>query len=252
MNSNFATDSAPANGEYVLSVIQAWHRQACAVDEGDPDIDLTFETTVATWRDAADLYDWRRLARAMNNEWNIDRSLDEWRSVLEPAKTRTLRDVCGFIARHAMVSKIRPASLFGSQCLAAGAFLTVRSLLRDAGADVHRIAPSTLLHDYTRRYTDVFFGPITKLAPGALPDAKVKHPLYDLAIWATVLALLLLLIAAFVRSPWFMIVAAATCVVSYAATWVVAKCALPKKVSFGELKTFGDLAKALEENSVTQ
>ena len=57
----------PATAEYVLDVIRDSHRQQSQIDaEADPDVDLTFETTVAEWRDACDLIGWQGLGQALD------------------------------------------------------------------------------------------------------------------------------------------------------------------------------------------
>jgi hypothetical protein len=59
-----------ATPAYVLDVIRDQHRQQCGYDPmADSDAELTFETTIAEWRDACDLLDWRRLGRALDREW---------------------------------------------------------------------------------------------------------------------------------------------------------------------------------------
>jgi hypothetical protein len=53
--------------------------------------------------------------------------------VLEPAEAPTLRELCEFIAQASVRPSIEPVSIMGTTCLNAGAFLAIRSLLRDAG-----------------------------------------------------------------------------------------------------------------------
>ena len=96
MNTHYPTIDEPATPEYVLAVLRDDYRQQCQYDpEAEPDVDLTFETTVAEWRNACDLVGTHDLGRAENEVWGIHRGDDEWRAILEPAKARTLGDVCG-------------------------------------------------------------------------------------------------------------------------------------------------------------
>ena len=95
--------------------------------------------------------------------------------MLEPARTRTLRELFEFVAQKAMRPSIEPVNIMGSTCFTAGAFLTIRSLLRDSGADVYSVAPSTPLDQYARRYLWVFLGSVSRLAENTIP-VKLSTP----------------------------------------------------------------------------
>jgi hypothetical protein len=247
LNEQFPIARAPVTPEHVLEVLRDSYRQQCRYDpEAEPDIVLSFDTTVAEWRQACDLLPWRGIADAFNIEWGIQCSREQWKAALEPAKRRTLRDVCMLLAQHAELPQIRPVAIFGSACLSAGMFLTIRSLLRKAGADVAEVAPSTPLDSYTRRYPEVFLGPISWLAPGALPPVAIHHPAYDAAIWGCLAGLVLLMAGACVSSLSAMAAGLVLFIVSYATTWIAARGG-PSRVKFGDLKTFRDLATALVE-----
>jgi hypothetical protein len=158
----------PASPEYILAVIRDSHRQQCQSDpEAESGVELTFETTVDEWRYACDLLDWPHLARGLADQWKLDCPDDAWRNLLEPATERTLHDLCEFLARGATRPSVDPVRIMGTSCLTAGAFLTIRWILRDAGADVVAVTPSTPLCEYTRRYRGVFLGPISWLAESA-------------------------------------------------------------------------------------
>lgn len=82
-----------------LTVLRSQHRQQCRCDpEADPKMRLTLETTIAQWRTACDLMGWRQLATSLNEYWQTDIPLERWKSVLEPAEKRQLRDVCELLA----------------------------------------------------------------------------------------------------------------------------------------------------------
>jgi hypothetical protein len=251
MDLHYAIDSEPATPEYVLAVLQDQHRQACQFDpECEADIAITFETTVADWRTACDLLPWRPLGRAENKLWRINRSDNEWQAVLEPAHERRLFEVCQLIAGHARRPRISPYTVFGRDCDAAGAFLSVRSMLREAGANAEDIAPSTPLANYTRRYCSLFLGPISRLAPGALPPVRYRHLAYDAATWMMVLAVLLWPVVFWIGIPLLTAATAVLFAIGYAFSWLVAAGAtLPASVEFGSLKTFRDLAVVVSDSS---
>jgi hypothetical protein len=223
-------------------VIRDSHRQQCQFDsEADPNVELTFETTVAEWRVACDLVDCRRLGRALDDEWRLGRPEAAWRSILEPDEKRTLRDVCEFIASGATRQTIEPLIILGANCFPAGVFLAIRSLLREAGADVDDVTPSTPLDEYTRRHLGVFLGPISRLAPNALPAVHVSTPLYDLSITGILLGLLAASAGCLI-SPLLTAVGIVLTLASWAGTEITARHLLPSKVEFGSLRTFRDLA----------
>ncbi|WP_165219941.1 hypothetical protein [Aquisphaera insulae] len=248
MKDDRTTDLVPATPEYVLDVIRDSHRQQCRFDpEADPSVALTFETTVAEWRDACDLVDWRRLGRALDQEWRLGRPDASWRAVLEPARSQTLRDVCEFIATGASRPVIRPLTTLGRSCRPAGAFLAIRSLLREAGTDVDQVSPSTPLHDYTRRHPAVFLGPISRLAPNTLPAVGVSMPWYEASSFAIPCIGLLLLIAGLFLGPGWTIAGVVVFLVGWAGSWLTAGLP-PERVEFGDLRTFRDLARCLAES----
>lgn len=141
MDDRYPTIDEPATVVYVLAVLRDDHRQQCEYDAmADPDASLSLETTVAEWREACDLIPPSEPGRTLNQGWGIACSDAEWRHVLEPTHRRQLSGVCQLMARHATRRRIRPARLLGSDCAAAGAFLTIRSWLHQVGADVSDVA----------------------------------------------------------------------------------------------------------------
>ncbi len=239
----------PATPEYVLAVIRDSHRQQCQYDpEAEPDVELTLETTIAEWRYACDLLDWQQLGRALDGEWKLGRPDTEWYRVLEPAKKRTLRELCEFVAQGAVRPTIEPVRILGSTCLTAGAFLAIRSLLRDAGADVDSVAPSTSLDQYTRRHPGVFLGPISWLAPNALPKVTMSMPWYDLSFSGFLLGLLLAFAGSFI-SPLATAAGIVLALVSWVLDWIIADLLVPSRVAFGNLRTFRDLATVVADRA---
>ena len=243
MDVHYPTISEPATPDYVLAVLRDMHRQQCQYDpEADPTLSLSLDTTIAEWRKACDLVNWRALGHAQNRFWNIYCSDAEWRAVLEPANQKRLADVCGLIASRALRPRIRQASLFGCSCAAAGAFRTIRWLLAQAGACEDQITPSTPLARYARRYCERFLGPISRLAPGSLPLVRIRTPIYHIATKGILAGILCLLIGRWIGMPVLTIGGVFLFALSYALTWFAARCLLPASVEFGELRTFRDLA----------
>lgn len=239
----------PATSDYVLDVFRDSYRQQCQFDpEAEPHVELTFDTTVAEWRSACDLLEWRRLGRGLDFTWGMGCSDAAWQAVLEPEDERTLGDVCEFIARSASRPSIEPVKLLGATCLPAGAFLAIRTILGDAGADVDGLTPSTLLCEYTRRHLDAFLGPISRLAPNALPAVTISTPWHELVSAGLLLGVVITLIGWLVFPP-----ATAAGILlalgSWAASWITARRVPPSKVEFGSLRTFRDLARVVAQGA---
>jgi len=249
MDAQYPTIDEPATKEYVLSVFRDTHRRNfdSIAAEGDEFEDLTFDTTISDWKDAWD-YDLMltsEFGRSLNRWWKIECTTAQWRDVLKPAGEKRLEDLCSLIASRTTRPRIRPAHHLGRECDEAGAFLTIRSLLADAGADPHAITPSTPLAEFTRRHTATFFGPISNLAPGALHPAKIDTPIHDAVTAAFVSSVALMSLAGWVDSPGLTIVFVLAMASSFIASWIAARWILPKKVQFGALTTFRDLARVV-------
>jgi hypothetical protein len=237
----------PATPDYVLEVFRDFHRHECACGEADPELSLSFDTTIAEWTALWDFFNWRELAASLNESWGINCDLSDWRKALMPADERRLGDVCRLIARSAHRPAVRPARLAGRVCRPAGAFLTVRALLQEAGAPAETIAPSTPLAPFARRYCDVFLGPVSRLAPGALPPVRIYNPVVDAASWAFAAGLLCLVTGLCGR--WHGLTGAGVLALAgaYALLWFFAN--RPASVEFGELHTFRDLAMVIAAGS---
>jgi hypothetical protein len=252
----------PATPEYVLEVFRDSHRQQCQYDgEAEPSIELTFETTISQWRNACDLVGWRELGRALDNQWNLGRSVEDWGAVLEPSRKRTLGELCRLIAGSgAMRPVIEPFTILGSTCQSAGVFLAIRAILRDAGAEVDSLAPSTSLESYTSGYLYAFLGPISRLAPNALPDVRIdESPTGLLGLLGCLVGAGLLFggeflstgssFEAFVLALIAMSVGFLLIVGTVVWLWLCAGRATPSKVEFGSLRTFGALARVIADGT---
>ena len=245
MRVDYPTVSEPATPEYVLEVLRDQHRQQCEYDPAAESAELTLESTVAEWREACDLIQCPGLGRALNICWGVSIPDSEWWKVLEPSSTRRLRGVCELLARHVQRHQVRPARLLGSSCDTAGTFLTIRSLLADAGAPSEEIRPSTLLAPYTRRYPGVFLGPMSELSPGALPPVRVHTPVYNAALCVVLVGGLPFFTGMLFNATDVAWAGGILFAVGYVSLWIAACFVLPASVEFGDLRTFGDLVRTL-------
>lgn len=236
-----------ATPDDVLAILRDMHRQQCSYDfEADPTVSLSRESKVADWRWACDLVRTDRLARALNKYWNIEVPIETWRDVLEPQKERTLGGVCDLIAgAGAKAPRVRPVNLLGRACVPAGVFLTIRSELAAAGADVAEVAPSTPVAEYARRHFPVILGPVARLAPGALPVVKIRHPHYWACLHVLLVSIAVMVVAWCAGLTAVGVAAFWTALASYGALCFVALRVLPTSVGFEGIVTFRDLANTI-------
>lgn len=251
---DYAVGQTAATPEYVLAVIRDEHRQLCQFDPGAcASIDLSFDSTVKEWRDACDLVNWRKLGQSLNREWGIEVSARDWRLLLDSSHSKRLIDVATFIAERAQRPFVRPALIAGCTCSAAGAFLTIRSILWREGAPVEGLKPSTPLSEYTLGYAHVFLGPISKLAPGAMPLIVETHHTIRLVPVALLCFGLLAIIINFAVGPTLALfgVGVVSLLAGYLIGGLLAR-KIPSNICFENSKTFADLARALAPDAVLE
>jgi hypothetical protein len=252
MEIKYPVDHKPATPEYVLAVLNSHYCFSCQVSFGaEPHEPLTFDTTVSDWRAEAELLPWPRIEEAHNEYWEINCAQEEWRAVLIPERKRTLRDVCELIAARAMRPVVRPSEIFGSRCLPAGVFLTLRSRLQEAGIDVAGLRPSTPLEGFMPRHAYELLDATTRLTPGAIEKVSWFAPARDASFGIFLLSAGCLLLNFFTDSPWFTIVGVAGMVVGYLWSWIAVRWIGPQRVEFDSLETFGDLSRRIAERLQT-
>lgn len=248
---NTYSSEIDASPEYVLAVLRDEHRQAVEVDgECDPDIDLTFDSTVADWRIANDLLPAKQLGRALNESWALSLSDTDWRNVLTPPRKRTLRDVTNLIALHTTRTQLQPLQIAGTSCLPAAAFLAIKDCLAADVVDVNGIAPSTPLHEYTRRHWLTFIQRISRLAPGALPPIAVVSRADDANTAIGCLGALLTIAGMFLlkSAPFVPVLGMLLLLITTANSFRIRSHPLDK-VAFGDLRTFRDLSVCIAKSA---
>ena len=146
MIEKYDTIKSPASAEDILNIFEDNHRHQCQFDpEADSDIHITFDTTIEQWRWACDLVGWEKLGIALNEHFGIDFNLEKWKTLLEPASEKQLKELCVEISKNTQKEIIKPLNILGKTCLKGGIFLTIKSKLAEAGACVEELAPNTSL-----------------------------------------------------------------------------------------------------------
>lgn len=205
---------------------------------------LTFDTTIAEFESVFDTpKSAPQLGRILDEFFHLEASRETC-AVLHPPKKRTLGEFCRYIAsRQVQIPAFRPVAVLGSECAAAGAFVTIRALLRDRGADVREIAPSTPLHSYARLHREAFYD-LGLIVPGRLPLIRVKMGLLGCIPGLVLLGVFLAVASFWLRSSelftWGCGLAMWPMGIGYLLSgWP------PREVLIGDLKTFRDLCDAI-------
>lgn len=235
--------------EEVLEILREWHRQYCAMDEGDPRVTLDFNTTVYEWWFIALMIDgpgWRGIGMRLDEFFGTSFSFGCWTDVLHPWKKKTLRGVCELLATQAEAPAIEPAVVLGRKCVTAGAFLTLKNILAEIGCDTRELAPSTALSDFFRGKRVDWLSELIKLAPGRLPAIKFDHPALDRINCVTALsfgALMFSFVLQCVIGETALICTAAAALLAIM-SWLTSLAVVelpPKRVEFRDLHDFRDL-----------
>jgi hypothetical protein len=149
MNVAYPTDEIPATTEYVLEVINAVIRSGRPGKDQQP---LTLDMTIGEWFKQTDGIS--RFVPLACTQWYEDLLEGLFGSFLPETtamrltRTNTLRDLCQPISdRMGTRQAIRPWRPLVGASRAAGAFLTLRSVLAKYEADVSNLSPSTPLND---------------------------------------------------------------------------------------------------------
>ncbi len=248
MKTDYPIEWVPANQEYILASLREEWRQ-CALSEGEETERVErqlpmFTTTIHEWRESMDLVGWKALGQALNASWGTQFSADQWFNVLEPAREKTIRELCALLATQARRPLVPPARMLGCQCPTAGIFLAIRCLLVQVGAPCD-LRPSTPLAPFLQRWPEVFQQRISRLAPGGLLFTYKQETLTLLVILFYILAALLVLLSLVAGSPW----PAIGGVFFYGLGWSAAGCGrwFPGPVTLGSVTTFRGLTEAIIE-----
>jgi hypothetical protein len=135
---------------------------------------LDESSTVSRWISSRDLCFVDDAAKHLNELFHLRLSYAQWREILTPRSQRTLAELSEFIASQRLpVPRIEPVTVMGSTSLAAGVFLVIRKVLRDAGADVSDLRPSSPLKPYLMSHARPLVESLSKIAPGRLPPLEI-------------------------------------------------------------------------------
>lgn len=197
--------------------------------------------------------DWQTTGAWLERWFGIQATRDELACLLMRPKKTTVGRLCDFIAARAKVPILAEARLMGQSSWEAAIFRTIRGVLKESGADVSGLAPSSLLEPYLRRHGQAFSRDLARLFPGQMPEMLAVHipavSCLRALLWACWLAGWILVTLSFcglaALQSWQTLLAAAGLIgLTYPASWVLSLIP-PRAVELGALKSFRDLCSAL-------
>jgi hypothetical protein len=239
MTADYPTDTASATAEYVFDLF----RDSAAVGSPRPAFaDVADEPASLHCGRSAHELGW-----ALEEILELDISDDELVRALEPWNRRTVREVCEFLAARMTRPVIRPWKHVAGDCLPAGAFLTVRSMFVEAGADPAEITPSTPLGPYLWLYHDLV-PDLTRLAPDRVPPLTEGFSLPGVlcVVLAPVPLFLVMLLSKWgIELPVWVLLATIFGALPFTVSGIVLLLRAERRPPLGELETFRDLAYCL-------
>ncbi|WP_321532354.1 hypothetical protein [uncultured Desulfuromonas sp.] len=246
MKSTTAYSEESLTPEITLAILRDSYIQQCQYDpEAEPDMDLSFNSTIEDWRYACDLVAWKPLGRAMNEWFKVQYSDEQWHEVLEPAESKKLLGVCELISSTATRPSVIPLNIFGNRCLEAGAFVTLRAALASAGIPVDSLRPSTPLHPWVLEYWGGFSDVVGKIAPEVLPPVKIEEPrIQKFSYRLFAFGIITWLVSLFVAQEVVSLIAVTSMICGLVLILFTSRLG-PQKVSFGKLETIGDVCRLI-------
>lgn len=187
MNGQRTIVEIPATSEQILSVLQDYQRLECGeVPENQV---LSFDWTVDNWIVALEIFDAREY---LSRIFGLAISKAEWATIDYLGSKTSLRQLCDFLARRALLPQIKEQIILGGSCKIGSAFLGLRWSLQKAGLDMTGVRPSTKLNPVLCRDAQRIADVLTKLTPGrTLRISGKRNILFRLSGWAFFICLIL-------------------------------------------------------------
>jgi hypothetical protein len=202
------------------------------------------EMTVQQYLNEYEFVGMNDLEKSLNEWFAISISEQEWRAALKPAKTRTLRDICELISRHARRRCIEPVCVLGCSCRKAGAFLAVRQILAESGLDVSELRPTSELKPFISRWNPRMINELVQLAPGMFPPVREHTSAREILMLSNFGCGIISIVARCAGLTQLNVTMIVSCSVLFLLT-LVARWVQTPQVDLGWVRTFKDLCRVL-------
>jgi hypothetical protein len=236
------------NGDEVLAVLFEYQRQ-CELEADrhqparfpSPPL-LSRESSLAEWELTCDADAVMERPTIINAICGSSFTPQEWKIITRAARRQTLGQFCDAIAPHTRMPRLAPVTVLGAESLAAGAFLMIRRLLADAGANASQIAPSTSIQPFCQAYSDVL-SRLAYIAPGTMPTSRLDlTPARSALLILLGVAWLELIAGLMLRWPILALVSGCAIAMLFVALIISARFSSAARVRVGWIMTFGDLS----------
>jgi len=137
-------------------------------------MELNYKTTIFEWRDICDLIEPKKLAKVYHECFNLKTPITELEHLFIDEDKSTLSDFCEYISKHGEKQKIEPIKLLGQNCQTASIFRTLKQNLKEKGADISQLKPSTEINPFFLKYGSLLFEEVNRIAPGTMSEFEYK------------------------------------------------------------------------------
>ncbi len=236
--------------EEILEILKLDHAHLVEIGEAEV-VEVGFDTSVHDWFWLGDDLSriWVSNANRLNGLFEMDVSIREWKTILTPPRKKTVRDICEFVAERSTVVRIPQLSILGRQCRPASAFLTLKKMLGDTGADTSNLMPSSPLADFTETGLPKIYLTLIRTAPELIKRIGLQYRSDGVHIALAVVLLLATIplgVAAIGSSVLFLPLALMS-LGGFIYVWHLSErhTRYPLRVEFEGMKDFRDLSYAL-------
>lgn len=166
---DFEPQTCPMTAEDVLSVLVDLARVHGLPVRGMPTLDMS----IPELGDLLDLEHSHNLQGVVESLFNATFSNAEWQRLLKYPNNNHIRHFCEVVAANSRRYVVRPVTVLGDTSLPAGAFLTLRRALSDAGADISDLRPTSQVAPYlSTAHAHKVIGALCCMAPGCVPPLQ--------------------------------------------------------------------------------
>jgi hypothetical protein len=241
---DFQIRTTPATSDDVLAVLLEHHRQYGGPDLPEHTPFLSRESTIAQYERTCWADEYPLTHRHINRIFRTNYSERQMLKLLQPKRKRTLGELCDAIAPGASIPRIDPVTVCGATSESAGAFLVIRKLFADAGANAREITPSSPIEPYLREHPDVY-ARLGYLAPGRVPTPTFVSPTYIGLTWMWLIGKAMLILGWITHNTNLRLMGLLNIGVVFVAAISVGRRIKPARIQLGWLQTFRDLSRAM-------
>jgi hypothetical protein len=242
---DYQIPTCPMTPDDVFAVIVDLTRQVCGADD-DELARLSLDMRIADWLIPFEFLNDMEVAAAFKVMAAEPIGDYEWKRLLSLDDYRTLGCLCRELAPRLRKPLIQPVAVMGDTSPAAGAFLVVRRILRDAGVNVSDLRPSSPIGKYLKANFRLLMTQLSLIASGRLPRAKVVAPAHLSCALGILASLITIMIGMTGVLPLRVMLGSVLLLVGF----FIAFCLLiryvkPRDIRIGAARTFRELCQIL-------